>query len=280
MNVITLQIFICGISICSTNISGDDTRYPGDQAILWACAINLIGSLDSGKGEKTESQRDMQWENPAACTTLRTQSVFHKAVRLRGMWFWIVLCSNPLIIWVILSKLLNFFEPPFPWLYTEIIPTIQDYGDTQMHVIYLAKHLGCSWHPADVHSPPSLGQMHSLIWYLLCPDGPTRGGLCSLGVQPESEVNSLSSASSLLVASLLEHRPLFFWLEVKSTVCQPSDASQSFPIGIQWIARQMVETQCWQLERVRNCPCLYLEGKVVWVVLGSHIKHKYCSNLP
>ena len=49
-----LQVFICGITICLTNISGNDTRHPEDQAILWVCDVNLIGALDSGTGEKAE----------------------------------------------------------------------------------------------------------------------------------------------------------------------------------------------------------------------------------
>lgn len=61
------QIFICGITICLTNMSGNDTRHPGDQAILWACAINLTRTLDIGIGKKAESRRNtwrIQWHVP------------------------------------------------------------------------------------------------------------------------------------------------------------------------------------------------------------------------
>lgn len=92
-------------------------------------------------------------ENPVACAKLRAQSIFHRAMWLCGGWFGMVLCSDLSIIWVMVGKLLNFYEPPFPWLYSEVIPTIKDYGDTQMYVIYLARHLGCSWHPANVNYP-------------------------------------------------------------------------------------------------------------------------------
>lgn len=51
-----LQIFICGITLCSTNICGNDTRHPRDEAILWACTVNLIGTKDRGAGGEDEAE--------------------------------------------------------------------------------------------------------------------------------------------------------------------------------------------------------------------------------
>lgn len=123
-----LQIFVCWTTICSTNISGNDTRHPGDQAILWVCAVKLIGSLDSGTGTGWASRRYVVRE-ARACAMLRPESMFHGTLWLSGMWVWTVLCSKPLLIWVVLGKLLPWFKPSFPWLKTEIILTIEGYGN-------------------------------------------------------------------------------------------------------------------------------------------------------
>lgn len=60
-----------------------------------------------------------------------------------------------------------------------------------MHARDLARHLGCTWYPIDVNSPASLDQMHSLIWAPQVSRWTVRGGLCPLGVEPQSWVNSL-----------------------------------------------------------------------------------------
>lgn len=100
-----LQIFVCRTTICSTNISGNGTRHPGDHAILWVCAGTLTGTLDSGTGTGWTSKRYVVSE-AMACATLRPENMFRDALWLSGMWVWIVLCSNSLLIWVVLGKLL------------------------------------------------------------------------------------------------------------------------------------------------------------------------------
>ena len=52
----------------------------------------------------------------------------HADTWLCGMWLWMVLCSNHFLDSqkVVPGNLLNIFEPPFPWVYTEMIPTTED----------------------------------------------------------------------------------------------------------------------------------------------------------
>lgn len=61
VNVInSLQIFICGITICSTNTSRSEIRHLRGQAVLWAFAVHLIGTLNSELWKTTEFKVNQQ----------------------------------------------------------------------------------------------------------------------------------------------------------------------------------------------------------------------------
>lgn len=186
----------------------------------WGSGLHDGQKSLSLKANQQEICRHETQESPGASARVRTESAFHRA-----LWLWNG-NSDSAISWAgnLISSSLHFFTAH------------RDHSS----------HRGLWWHLHAWYNAqpsiwvivgiwrvncPSQGWVHSLIWPCLGPWGPRQGGLCSLGVQHDSEVNSLPAAASLLAASLLEHGRLFFGWKSEVPYANPAMQVNHFQLA-------------------------------------------------